>query len=130
LVVTELLSLTSICEGSTIPSQRLAARLDSAVLLFQGELRTTNDLLYQPRLLVEEGALASILANLSSALEVLAELLTCLPATFTRSQPLEIALGKLTRLADDICGNCVPHDYTPRLVFWMDRIQVTSRKIR
>jgi Ion channel len=129
-VISELLSLTSICEGSTMPSQRLAVRLDSAVLLFQTELRTTHDLLYQPRLMVEEGALASILANLSSALEVLAELLSCLPVTFTRSQPLKIALGNLTRLAGDICGNCVPHDYTPRLVFWMDRIQVTSRRIR
>jgi potassium channel LctB len=129
-VITELLSLTAICEGSTMSSQRLAARLDSALLLFQGELRTTHDLLYQPRLLVEEGALASILANLSSALEVLAELLACLPVDFSRSQPMEIALGNLIRLAGDICGNCVPHDYTPRLVFWMDRIQVTSRRIR
>ncbi len=74
--------------------------------------------------------LASILANLSSALDVLAQLLACLPASFARSQPLEIARGNLTRLAADICGNCVPHDYTPRLVFWMDRIHDTSRRIR
>jgi hypothetical protein len=130
LVISELLSLTSICEGPAVLPHRLAIRLDSAVLLFQTELRTTHDLLYQPRLLVEEGALGSILANLSSALEVLAELLGCLPANFTRSQPLEIALGSLTRLAENICGNCVPHDYTPRLVFWMDRIQIMSKRIR
>jgi hypothetical protein len=75
-------------------------------------------------------ALASILANLSSALKVLAGLLACLPADFSRSQPMEIALGNLIRLAGDICWNRVPHDYTPRLVFWMDRIQATSRRIR
>jgi hypothetical protein len=79
---------------------------------------------------VKEDALASILANLSPALEVSAELLVCLPADFSRSQPMEIALISLIRLAGDICGNCVPHDYTPRLVFRMDRIQVTSRRIR
>ncbi len=129
-VISELLALTSICETPTMPLHRVGARLDSAVLLFLGELRTTHDLLYQPRLMVEEGVLGSILANLASALDVLAELLTCLPPEFTRSQPLQIALGSLIRLAEDICGNCVPHDYTPRLIFWMDRIQSTARKIR
>lgn len=129
-VISELLSLSSICEAPTMPLQRVSIRLDSAVLLFLAELRTTHDLLYQPRLLVEEGVLGSILANLSSALEVLAQLLACLPASFARSQPLKIALGNLTHLAEDICGNCVPHDYTPRLVFWMDRIRDTSRRIR
>ena len=59
--------------------------LDSAILLFVDELRTTRDLLYQPRLLLEEAVLSSILANLAPALDVLAELLTCLPAAFNRS---------------------------------------------
>lgn len=129
-VISELLSINSLCEARSIPLQRIGIQLDSAVLLFLSELRTTHDLLYQPRLMVEEGILASILANLASALEVLAELLTCLPSEFARSQPLEISLQNLTRLAADICGNCVPHAYTPRLVFWMDRIQNTSRRIR
>jgi len=128
-VITELSSLTSICEGQTLPPHRLAARLDSAILLFLAELRTTHDLLYQPRLMVEEGVLASILANLSSALDLLLELFTCLPRDFKRSQPFEIALKNLLHLAEDICGNCVPHEYTPRLIFWMDRIQATARKI-
>jgi hypothetical protein len=129
-VISELLSINSLCETRAMPLQRLATKLDSAVLLFVGELRTTRDLLYQPRLLVEEGVLSSILANLASALDVLAELLACLPAEFVRSPLLELSLGNLTRLAEDICGNCVPHDYTPRLKFWMDRIQNTSRRIR
>jgi hypothetical protein len=129
LVISELVSINSLCEARAMPFQRIATRLDSAALLFLAELRTTHDLLYQPRLMVEEGVLASILANLASALEVLAELLTCLPTEFARSQPLEIALESLTRLSQDICGSCVPHAYTPRLTFWMDRIQDTSRRI-
>jgi hypothetical protein len=130
LIISELLSINSLCEARTTPLQRIAIRLDSAVMLFVGELRTTHDLLYQPRLIVEEVILSTILANLASALDVLAELLGCLPADFTRSQPLEIGLSTLTRLSDDICGSCVPHSYTPRLTFWMDRIQNTSRRIR
>ena len=129
LVISELLAINLLCEARAMPLQRIATRLDSAVLLFAGELRTTHDLFYQPRLTVEEGVLGSILANLSSALDVLAELLTCLPQEFARSQPIELALGNLTRLAHDICGSCVPHAYTPRITFWMDRIRNTSGRI-
>jgi hypothetical protein len=129
LVISELLELTTLCETPTPTLRRVATRLHSTVWLFLSELRTTHELLYQPRLMVEEIVLASILGNLASALEVLAELLGCLPAEFTRTDHLEIALGSLTRTAEDICGNCVPHEYTPRLVFWMDRIQATARRI-
>jgi len=129
-VIAELLSINAACETGAIPAQRLGRQLESALLLFLGELRASRDLLYQPRLMVEEGVLAGILANLASALEVLAELLTCLPADFPRSQPFEITLKALARLAEDICGSCVPHAYTPRLTFWMDRIQNTARRIR
>jgi hypothetical protein len=128
-VISELLELTAACETPTVPLRRVATRLHSAVWLFNSELRTTHELLYQPRLMVEEIVLASILGSLASALDVLAELLTCLPADFTRTEHLEIALGSITRTAEDICGNCVPHEYTPRLIFWMDRIQETARRI-
>jgi hypothetical protein len=130
LVISELLSITSMCEAAQPPFQRIGIRLESAVLIFLGELRATHDLLYQPRLVVEEGVLAAILANLSSALTVLSELLVCLPGGLARSEPLEIGLKNVLRLAEDICGNCVPHAYTPRLVFWMNRIQTTARKVK
>ncbi len=129
MVISELLSISAMCEAKS-PLNRISTRLESAALLFLGELRTTRDLLYQPRLVVEEGVLAGILATLTSALSVLADLLACLPQEFSRSQPLEISLQNLTRLARDICGECVPHSYTPRLVFWMDRIHATANRIK
>ena len=129
MVISELLSIAAMCENKA-PLNRMSTRLDSAVLLFVGELRTTRDLLYQPRLVVEEGVLAAILASLASALNVLADLLACLPPDFPRSQPLTITLDLLTDLAKEICGECVPHAYTPRLVFWMDRIQATAQRIK
>ncbi len=129
MVISELLSINAMCEAKA-PLNRTGTRLESAVILFLGELRTTRDLLYQPRLTVEEGVMAAILATLASALNVLADLLGCLPAEFQRSQPLTITLSRLTGLAEEICGECVPHSYTPRLVFWMDRIQATARRIK
>jgi len=130
LVTSELLSIATMCDSPHAPLNRIGARLDSTSLLFQGELRTTHDLLYQPRLVVEEGVLAAILAALASALNVFAEVLACLPPEFSRSQPFEIVLQNLLRLSQDICGECVPHSYTPRLVFWMDRIKATAQRIK
>ena len=129
MVISELLSITAMCEAKA-PLNRMSTRLESAALLFLGELRTTRDLLYQPRLVVEEGVLAAILASLASALERAGRLLACLPPEFSRSQPFTITLDLLTDLAKEICGECVPHAYTPRLVFWMDRIQATARRIK
>ncbi len=129
MVISELLSITSMCEAKA-PLNRVSTRLESAAILFFGELRTTRDLLYQPRLMVEEGVLAGILATLASALNVLADLLAMLPPEFSRSQPFEITLGRLTGIAKEICGECVPHTYTPRLVFWMDRIQATAQRLK
>jgi rhodanese-related sulfurtransferase len=129
MVISELLTITAMCEAKK-PPNRIATRLDSAALIFNGEMRAIHDLLYQHRLVVEERVLAAILANLYSALTVLSELLLCLPPAFTRSQPLTITLDDLTRLAQEICGNCVPHEYTPRVMFWMDRIQATAQRIK
>jgi hypothetical protein len=129
MVISELLSITDMCEAKA-PLNRITTRLESAVILFLGELRTTRDLLYQPRLMVEEGVLAGILATLDSAMNVLADLLTLLPPEFTRSQPLTITLDRSIGLAKEICSECVPHSYTPRLVFWMDHIQATALRIK
>lgn len=129
MVVSELLSLTSMCEAHA-PVNRITTRLESAVILFLGEARTTRDLLYQPRLMVEEGVMAAILATLASGMNVLAELLEQMPPEFSRTQPLTITLSRLSGLAQEICGECVPHTYTPRLIFWMDQIQATALRIK
>jgi rhodanese-related sulfurtransferase len=128
-VISDLLSITEMCEAHA-PIGGIGARLDSAALIFLGEMRTVHDLLYQPRLIVEERDLAAILANLASALTVLSELLLRVPVEFVRSEPLTIVLEQLTRNADEICSDCLPDDYTPRLKFWMDRIQATARRIK
>jgi Ion channel len=130
MVISETLSIGEMCEAPHPSLNRMLARLESAALLLQSELRTTHDLLYQPRLSVEEGVLASILASVSSALAVMSELLGKLPPEFVRSQPLDISLSNTGRIARDICSECVPHTYTPRLVFWMDRIHATADRIK
>ena len=129
MVISDMLAITAMCEAQK-PPNRIATRLESAVRIFNGEIRAIHDLLYQRQLVVEERVLGAILANLYSALNVLSELLQSLPPTFVRSQLLTIVLDELTRLASEICASCVPHEYTPRLVFWMDRIEAIVQRIK
>ena len=129
MVISDLLAITAMCEAQK-PPNRIATRLESAVRIFNGEIRAIHDLLYQRKLVIEERVLAAILANLYSALNVLSELLQSLPPTFVRSQLLTIVLDEITRLASEICASCVPHEYTPRLVFWMDRIEAIAQRIK
>jgi hypothetical protein len=129
LVLSELQSIATLCDEGVIQPQRVAARLESAVLVFGGELRAIHSLLYSPQRAPEEAVLEAILVALASALRTLGDLLTCLPLDFDRSPTLHNALRSICALAEDICAECVPQVYAPGLTLWMDRIQETARKI-
>jgi len=129
LVLSELQAIGAVCDGGPIRPGRVGARLESATLVFAGELRAIHDLLYRPQRAPEEPVLGAILASLAASLHELGELLVCLPDGFVRSPTLTTALAMLARLADEICGECVPRAYAPALTVWMDRIQQTARRI-
>ena len=117
------------CDDGPTRPERVGTRLESVALVFAGELRAVHNLLYRPQWAPEEAVLEAILASLAAALRELRELLVCLPAGFDRSPTLGATLGTRARLADDICGDCVPREYAPALRVWMDRIQETARRI-
>ncbi len=129
MVLGEMQTIAALCEGGLTQPARVAARLESAVLVFLGELRTIQALLYQPDYAPPAPVLEAILASLASVLLTLGEVLKCLPPEFERSQPLKNALRNLSDLAPDICANCVPQVYAPTLRVWMDRVQENARAI-
>jgi Ion channel len=129
LVLSELQSLATLCDEGVTQPERVGARLESAVLVFGGELRAIHALLYSPQRAPEEGVLEAILIALASALRTLSGLLTCLPADFERAPTLRSALRNIRTIADDICAECVPQGYAPTLTIWMDRVQQTARMI-
>jgi Ion channel len=129
LVLSELQAIAMMCDDGTCRPERISARLESAALVFAGELRAIHALLYRPHQTPEEAVLEAILASLAASLRELCELLGYLPAGFSRSPMLETTLKTLARLADEICGECVPKVYAPALTVWMDRIQEVARKI-
>jgi len=129
LCLSDFLAIASNCEGSAIPSERIAARLDSATLVFLGELNTVHELLYKPQRMPDDRVLEGILANLASSLRILRELLTCLPRDFSYSPVLRESVKRVSSIAEEICSDCVPRVYAPVLANWMDRIRETARLI-
>jgi hypothetical protein len=129
LVLSEMQAIAAMCDDGKSQPERAGARLESVTLVFAGELRAIHDLLYRPQWAPEEAILGAILASLAAALHELREVLACLPATFPRTATLQSTLATLTRVADEICGDCVPHAYAPALRVWMDRVQETARSI-
>jgi len=129
LVLSELQAIATMCDDGTVRPERVSARLESAAMVFAGELRAIHDLLYRPQRAPAEPVLEAILAALAGAFRELTELLACLPTTFVRSTTLDGSLRIMARLADEICGECVPHAYAPALTMWMDRVQEAARRI-
>ncbi len=122
LVLSDLQRIATLCDEGTVSSTRIRARLESAVLVFAAELRAIHDLLYRPQQTPEEQVLEGILATLASALQELCELLACGAAT-DQSALMTRHLHAMARLADEICGECVPKVYAPGLKGWMDKIK-------
>ncbi len=129
LVLSELQAISGECDNGVVQPARVGVRLESAALVFAGELRAIHALLFNPQSAPEEQVLEAILIALASALGTLSEFMTCLPTGVARSPALNGALGRISGLASDICGDCVPQVYAPALTAWMDQIQRTASRI-
>ena len=70
--------------------------------------------------------LEGILASLAIVLRELRAMVQCLDS---RSAYLTRNLNGLSRLAVEICGECVPRRYAPNLREWMDEIQTVARDL-
>ena len=129
MLLSELQSIAMMYDDGMGRVERLNARLESATLVFAAELRTVHYLLYRPAQAPEEPVLAGILASLASALQALHDCLHSRPADAVNSPLLDETVRTLSRLASEICGNCVPAVYAPALTLWMDRIQKIAAQI-
>jgi potassium channel LctB len=124
LVRAELQATARICEGHEIAPRDAIARVESAAMVFVGELHSVHDLLYRPQETPVEAALEAILAALVSVFREFLELLACVKAPRReRTALLTTSLAAMSRLAREICGDCVPREFAPSLRSWMDEIQ-------
>lgn len=129
LVLSELQTIAGDCHDAAVTPDRTLARLESAALVFAGELRTVHDLLYRPQEVPQEMVFEGLLANLAANLGEMRSLLQLVPDAPQRSQLLTATLASIQMQANEICGRCVPREYALELRVWMDRIQDTARML-
>jgi hypothetical protein len=130
LVRAELQATARLCEGQEMPPPEALARVESAAMVFVGELHAVHDLLYRPQETPDEAVLEAILAGLTSVFREFTELLLCVNAQRAdRSPAIASSIAAMTRLAREICGDCVPRQFAPALKTWMDQIQQLARDI-
>ena len=124
LIRTEVQAAAQLCEGRDEPPPEAIARVESVAMIFVGELHAVHDLLYRPQQAPDETMLEGILAALASVFREFSELLSCVQMRDTqRSHLLRVNLATMSRLAREICGDCVPREFAPSLRMWMDQIQ-------
>lgn len=130
LVRSEVQATARLCAGQEIPPPDAVARVESAAMVFVGELHAVHDLLYRPQQTPDEAVLEAILAGLTSVFREFIELLACIPARRAARPPaLATSVRTMSRLAKEICGDCVPRDLAPGLRTWMDQIQRMAAEI-
>ena len=127
LALIELQNITQLCRTPGVPEEQIRARVDSASGICLAELRTIHALLYRPQDAPGEAMLEGILASLAGVMQELRDLVACLSA---RSPYLTRNIDSLTRLAEEICADCVPRRYASNLGEWMNRIQSVARELR
>jgi hypothetical protein len=130
LVRTEMQETARLCEGRKVPPPEALARVESATMIFVGELHAVHDLLYRPHLALDETELEALLAGLVSVFREFNELMACVQIRPNdRTPALATSLATMGRLARDICGDCVPREFAPALKSWMDQIQRLAGEI-
>ena len=102
----------TLAHGGTISREEILARLEDRALV-----------------ILNEEALESLLANLVICLQSLLEINSSIVTANGQSASLAGGLKSVSGLANEICGDCVPHSYAPALKESMDQIQELARKI-
>jgi potassium channel LctB len=130
LVRTELSAIAALCHGHEQTPPAALGRIESIAMIFLGELHVVHDLLYRPQDQPEESAFEAILASLASVFRELNEVVHCLsPGSTARTAALGGTFRSMSRLAREICGDCVPRQHAPALRAWMDQIQAAAADI-
>ena len=130
LVRAELQATARLCEGQAMPPREALARVESAAMVFVGELHSVHELLYRPHETPDEAVLEAILAGLASVFREFLELIACVNVPRPdRSPAMSASLASMSRLAREICGDCVPREFAPSLRMWMDQIQEMAGEV-
>lgn len=126
LVLTEVQAVTRGAAERELAGEQLMVRVESASIVFVGELRAVRDLLYRPPEEPDEEVFEGILAEVAAALVEFRELVRGLRSDAVERPALRTAMSSLGTLAREICSECVPRAFAPVLADRMDRIRALA----
>ena len=129
MVLSEIQNIGEVIDEHGFQSERVTARLESASMVFGGELIAIHDLLYRPQQAPEERELEALLANLAASMREFSQIVEKIPRAGGLSPVLRTGFTNIATLASEICGECVPREYAPERKVWMDRIQQLAYRI-
>jgi rhodanese-related sulfurtransferase len=135
-VLMELQQIESECHNRSFAPERVMPRIESAIMVFVGELQSIYDLLHRPHETPLETMLESLLASLTANLRQLRDLLDRSPegcdpsdtfAALAFNAVLNPHLKSIHHLAAEICSDCMPRKHAPGLKHWLDQIETLAR---
>lgn len=127
LALSEFEAIADARRAGRTPPAKLRARAESATLVLAGELRSVRGLLDHPGMPPEPALLAGLLATMAANLDGLRDLLDALGDEAAPSPILRAQVQDAARLAEQICGDCVPFEVGPAIRPWMDRVRERGR---
>jgi len=131
MVLSELQLVSSECKEGDIARKHLISKIESAAMVLSGELRAIHDLLHRPQQNPADAVLVVLLANLVACLSELKYIVDTsdLTSRMSESSMLTEILLTIHSLSNDICADCVAHEYTDELKIWLDLVQEQSSSL-
>jgi rhodanese-related sulfurtransferase len=124
LVLSELSEISGDCSNPAVSRRRVRTRIEGVAMIFAGEMQAVRDLVRGGGTgggRADSAALETLFACVTSGLEELTHLLTCLPSGEPRPASLRRSLRRIAQVGSELCGVCRP-DLTPAVRSWMDQI--------
>ena len=131
-VLMELQQIEGESRHKAFAPERVMPRLESAIMVFVGELKSIHDLLQGPHETTLDTTIESMLAGLAANLRQLRDLLdrdsensdsTDSFAALAFNAILSPHLKSIRKLATEICRECASRQPTQALKYWLDEIQ-------
>ncbi len=123
LLISEFQDMQSAHEDQRSPENRTDLRLSSGSAILIRDLRVVRDLLHEQHHHVEESSMELILVTLVGALESYLNVLAKCHSDQRRSA------RQLGDLVEEICAECVPHQYSDELRVLINRTHLLAQRI-
>ena len=123
ILVSEFQGIESSHLSHTLSLQQVSIRLDSASAILIRDLRVVRDLLHEHHHRADETSMELLLVTLDAALQSYLDVISDCHFEQSRSS------RQLGKLVEEICAECVPHQYSNDVRILIDRTHLLAQRI-